>query len=116
MEVLVSLAVAGLLIAVACVSLIHVLRTEARARDMREAGFHLQTVACCVYLGRDRPEQIAPRLAPHWRAGMEQVVAGHAGNRTPWVIWSLRSTGKSALPYDIALRAGLGPWHAARRE
>lgn len=109
-EVLIALALCALLVATVSSALIHLTRIERRTTLLREAPFHLQTLACQSYLDLAPVADLPAGLPPAWSAQSQTEVTEDDEQQTPWLCWRLAVADDPAFAYTLSLRDGLGPW------
>lgn len=88
LEVLVALAIAGILAMAACSSIIVALRAEQLARHMGDARMILCELASDRWIGH-QPTGLSARVEQEWSMEFRRVTVEHDDTNLTWRLWTL---------------------------
>ena len=105
LEVLIALAVAAILVTVACTALVTALRAEQGAGHLREAGLLIGSIQAETWLGDGDDTPYPAEAFPNWEitASTEDTLTGD--EQIEWEVWTLAPRDRPSLRTSFAMRA-----------
>ena len=106
-EVLIALLIVALATGVIASAIVQVLRSEQRARDLKDATLQLQTLVCRAYLYGTGDRDLNDSLPSGWQTDRNE----HPMGDTSWTTWSVQRKGEgTAYRHAVAIRTRSTPW------